>query len=126
MSAPTILIAEDDRFLRRAAEMELRRLGFIVVCAADGVEAIARARESRPDLILLDLLMPRLSGIEALRVLRAAPDTCHLRVLILSNSSRELERIEAESLGVEDYWIKSNLSLAELGERVSSLLEYRP
>ena len=92
MSAPyRVLIAEDDRFLRRAAEVALARRGVDVMTASDGVEALDRARAGGPDLILLDLLMPRLSGIEVLEALREDKRTRRLRVLILSNSSRELD-----------------------------------
>jgi CheY-like chemotaxis protein len=120
---PTILLAEDDRFLRRAAEVTLRQRGFTVLLAADGQQALDMAREHQPDLLLLDLLMPRKTGMEVLTALRAEPETRHLRVLILSNSSKELEMKSANSLGVAGYWIKANLSLRELGDRVTELLE---
>lgn len=123
MTPPTILLAEDDRFLRRAAEVTLRQRGFTVLLAADGQQALDMAREHRPDLLLLDLLMPRKTGMEVLAALRAEPETRDLRVLILSNSSKELEMKSANSLGVAGYWIKANLSLRELGDRVTELLE---
>lgn len=122
MKAPTILLAEDDRCLRRAAEVTLTRRGFTVLLACDGQEAVDMAREHRPDLLLLDLLMPRKTGMEVLSELRAEPRTRDLRVLILSNSSKELEMQSAQKLGVAGYWIKANLSLKELGDRVSELL----
>ena len=121
----TILLAEDDRFLRRAAEVALKQRGFTVLLAADGQEAIDMARSHRPDLLLLDLLMPRKTGMEVLTELRAEPATRELLVLILSNSSKELEMQSARSLGVAGYWIKANLSLKELGDRVTALLDPR-
>ena len=75
MSPPTVLLAEDDRFLRRAAEIALTREGMHVLCATDGEEALSMARRHLPDLILLDLLMPRLSGMSVLAALRAAVPT---------------------------------------------------
>ena len=66
-----ILLAEDDRFLRRAAEASLRQRGFTVLTAVDGEEALRVARAEAPDLILLDLLMPKIPGVEVLRILKA-------------------------------------------------------
>ena len=123
MTPYTVLLAEDDRFLRRAAEVVLTQRGLRVLSAGDGQQALDLARLHHPDLILLDLLMPRLTGTEVLQALRADADTRDLAVLILSNSSRELEMLTSDALGVAGYWIKANLSLTELGDRVLSLLE---
>jgi DNA-binding response OmpR family regulator len=122
MTGATILLAEDDRFLRRAMEVALGKRGFHVISAADGQEAIDLLLTNRPDLVLLDLLMPRKTGLDVLKSMRANPDTASLRVLILSNSSKELEMHEAESLGISGYWIKANVSLHELGDRVEGIL----
>jgi len=118
-----VLLIEDDRFLRRAGEASLRQRGFAVTVAADGQEGLARVREEIPDLILLDLLMPKVSGLEVLRTLRAEEKTRSVPVLILSNSSREQDLQEIKELGVTDYLVKANLSLQELGDRVARLLE---
>lgn len=118
-----VLLIEDDRFLRRAGEASLRQRGFAVTVAVDGQEGLAKVREEIPDLILLDLLMPKLSGIEVLRALRADEATRKIRVLILSNSSREQDLEEIKALGVTGYLVKANLSLQELGDRVAQLLE---
>ena len=120
--AKSILLAEDDRFLRRACETKLKQAGFNVRVAVDGEEALAMAREQSPDLLLLDLLMPRRDGLSVLAMLRGDPKTREIPVVIMSNSSKDLERQKAASLGVVDYWIKSNLSLQELCDRVSQLL----
>ncbi len=122
MSAHTILLAEDDRFLRRAMQVALTKRGFTVLLAADGQEALDLLGTHTPDLLLLDLLMPRLTGLEVLEALRREPRTAGLRVLILSNSSKELEMHQASDLGVDGYWIKANLSLQELGDRIETLL----
>lgn len=123
MTGKTVLLAEDERSLRRAAEVALTRRGIRVLTATNGEEALELARAHHPDLILLDLLMPRMTGMQVLDALRGDDRTRHLRVLILSNSSRELEMEGAERLGVIDYWIKANVSLQELGDRVTALLE---
>jgi CheY-like chemotaxis protein len=118
-----ILLVEDDRFLRRACEVSLRQRGFTVASVGDGVEALKQVQAERPDLILLDLLMPRMTGTEVLKALRAEPSTKEIPVLILSNSSREQDLETIRSLGVSGYFVKANLSLQELGERVARLLE---
>ena len=87
-SAKKILLVEDDRFLRRACEASLRQRGFTVIPAMDGEEGLRLARSETPDLILLDLLMPRLPGIEVLRALKGDGATKNIPVLVLSNSSR--------------------------------------
>jgi CheY-like chemotaxis protein len=117
-----VLLVEDDRFLRRACEVSLRQRGLTVIPAIDGEEGLRLARTEVPDLILLDLLMPKLPGIEVLRLLKADPATKSIPVLILSNSSRERDMEEVMQLGAVGYWVKSNLSLKELGERVIGFL----
>jgi DNA-binding response OmpR family regulator len=125
MTQRTILVAEDDRFLRRAAEVALTQRGFRVLTARDGQEALALARQHTPDLLLLDLLMPKLSGGQVLRALRADAATRALPVLILSNSSSGFDMQDAARLNVVGYWIKANISITELGDRVTALLEAR-
>jgi CheY-like chemotaxis protein len=123
MTARRILLVEDDRFLRRACEISLRQRGFVVATAADGEEALRKVRAEPPDLILLDLLMPKMTGTEVLKALRAEEATREIRVLILSNSSREQDVEEIKALGVSGYFVKADLSLQELGDMVARLLE---
>ena len=118
----SILLAEDDKFLRRAAETKLKQAGFDVRVAVDGDEALAQARERPPDLMLLDLLMPKRDGLSVLKALKADAATAAIRIVIISNSSKDLEMQNASDLGAVDYWIKSNLSLQELCDRVQRLL----
>jgi CheY-like chemotaxis protein len=118
-----ILLVEDDRFLRRACEVSLRRRGFSVRTAEDGETALESVRTELPDLILLDLLMPKMTGVEVLRALRADEHTRGVRVLVLSNSSRGQDVKEIGELGVEGYLVKADLSLQQLGDRVAKLME---
>ncbi len=117
-----ILLVEDDRFLRRACEASLRQRGFTVTTAADGEEGLRLVKSDRPDLILLDILMPKLSGLDVLRALRGDEATRGLAVVILSNSSREQDVLEVTKLGISGYFVKSNLSLQELGDKVDRIL----
>jgi two-component system phosphate regulon response regulator PhoB len=123
MTARRVLLVEDDRFLRRACEISLRQRGFAVTTAANGEEALRNVRAEPPDLILLDLLMPKMTGIEVLKTLRAEEATREIRVLILSNSSREQDVEEIKTLGVSGYFVKADLSLQVLGDMVARLLE---
>jgi two-component system, OmpR family, alkaline phosphatase synthesis response regulator PhoP len=95
----------------------------VVTTAADGEEALRKVRAELPDLILLDLLMPRMTGAEVLKALRAEEATREIRVLILSNSSREQDVEEIKALGVSGYFVKADLSLQKLGDMVARLLE---
>jgi DNA-binding response OmpR family regulator len=118
-----LLLVEDDRFLRRACEASLRQRGYDVLTAADGEEGLRLARTETPDLVLLDLLLPKLTGLEVLRSLRGDAATRELPVLILSNSSREQDVSEITRLGVAGYLVKADLSLKALGDRVARILE---
>jgi CheY-like chemotaxis protein len=119
----SVLVVEDDRFLRRACEVSLRQRGFTVLTAPDGEAALELIRAELPGLVLLDLLMPRMSGLELLRRLRSEERTRALPVLVISNSSREEDVAELEGLGITGYLVKANLSLEELGDTVSRILE---
>jgi CheY-like chemotaxis protein len=122
IATPTILLAEDDRFLRKAAETTLRKRGYRVVVAADGEEALARAVDARPDLILLDVIMPKVQGFEVLARLKRAASTAHIPVLMLTNLGQDTDRDEALRLGAAAYIVKSNVKLEELAEQVGDVL----
>ncbi len=87
----TILLVEDSRFLRLSAERALTKVGYQVISAGDGNEAVRVARESLPDLILLDMMLPKMSGPEVLETLRKDPVTKHIPVIVLSGLSQKNE-----------------------------------
>jgi len=118
-----ILLAEDDRFLRKAAETALKRQGFAVLAAVDGEEALRVARAESPDLVLLDLIMPKLQGFEVLRALKADPATAGIPVIILSNLGQDSDVKQAMEAGAAGYFVKANLSLQDLIKRVGEVLE---
>lgn len=121
-----VLLAEDDRFLRRAGEAALRRAGFAVVTAADGEQTLELARSTRPDAILLDVIMPKLQGFEVLRRLKADPVTAPIPVIVLSNLGQESDVERALEGGAIGYLVKANVSLDELAAKVRSLLDSPP
>jgi len=120
-----ILLAEDDRFLRKAAETMLKRAGFTVIPAADGEEALRLAREHVPDLMLLDLIMPKMQGFDVLKELKGAAETAGIPVIVLSNLGQDSDVQLARERGAHDYIIKSNIALEQLVERVRAFFVER-
>ncbi len=121
----TVLLAEDDPDIRHLISTKLRRSGFDVIETVDGAEALAAARRDHPDLILLDVRMPRLSGFEVLRELRADPGTAALPILILTARTRAVDVELAYAAGATDYIIKP-FSPRELVRRVEEALTRVP
>jgi DNA-binding response OmpR family regulator len=121
-STRRILVAEDDRFLRKAAATALKRQGFTVLEAVEGEEALRVARAEAPDLILLDLIMPKLQGFEVLRALKADAATAAIPVIILSNLGQDSDVKQAMEAGAAGYFVKVNLSLQDLVKRVDEVL----
>jgi DNA-binding response OmpR family regulator len=112
--ARTILVVDDEPTLREMLVETLEADGFRVVEAADGREALTRFRAERPDLVLLDLMLPELSGIEVCRILRAESGT---PIIILTAKDSELDKVVGLELGADDYVTKP-FSLRELSARV--------
>lgn len=119
-----VLLVEDSPFLRYAARAVLHRRGYEVIEAADGQEALELLTRSRPDVILLDLVMPRLSGTEVLRALKQDPLLADIPVVMLSNSA-ESENEAAMRSQVEAYFIKASMSLVDLADRVEAVIRAR-
>lgn len=117
-----ILLAEDDKFISRAYKDGLERAGFEIIIAFDGVEAIKKIREEKPDLILLDLIMPDKNGFEVLEEIKMDDALKNMRVIILSNLGQDSDIEKGKALGAADYLIKSNLSMKEVIEKVKFYL----
>jgi CheY-like chemotaxis protein len=117
-----VLLVEDDHFLRKAAGAMLRKHGFEVVTACDGEEGLNAAFAVSPDLILLDLIMPKLQGFEVLERLKTNPATASIPVVILSNLGQEADVRRAVAAGAVAYFIKSNTSLTALIDEVRLVL----
>src|SRR4030095_2582428 len=102
-----ILVAEAARFLRKAAEMALKRHGYTVLTAADGEEALRAARSGLPDLILLDLIMPKRNGFDVLQALKKDAPTAHIPIIILSNLGQDRDVQQAMEAGAVAYLVKT-------------------
>lgn len=120
MSA-TILLADDDPSVSQFVDVILKQAGYTVVRAGDGVEAIERVRQAPPDLILLDILMPRLDGLEVLRSLRRNPHTSQIPVIMLTQKGDVEDRLKGLESGADDYVPKPFVP-QELLVRVHALL----
>lgn len=117
-----LLLVEDDRFLRKAAEVVLRRHGFEVLTAQDGEAGLAVARAERPALILLDLIMPRMQGFQVIEHLKQDPEMADIPVIVMSNLGQESDVQRAMDAGAVAYVVKSNVALNDLADRVRGVL----
>src|SRR2546425_13082456 len=115
--ARTILVVEDETTLRETLAEALEAEGFRVVQAADGQAALTRFRADRPDLVLLDLMLPELSGIEVCRIIRAESG---VPIVMLTAKDSELDKVVGLELGADDYVTKP-FSLRELTARIRAL-----
>lgn len=117
-----ILIAEDEPDIRDLVSFTLRFAGHIVVAVSNGAEAVDAARMEKPDLILMDVRMPRMTGYEACAMLKADPTMAHIPVVFLSAKGQDSEIQTGFNSGATDYLLKPFAPL-ELTERVKELLE---
>ncbi len=117
-----ILVVEDEEILLTALKEELGQGGYEVEGAVDGFEGLDRTKSFKPDLILLDLLMPKMDGMEMLQKLKADSATRDIPVVILTNLSDYEKISEALALGAMDYLVKANYKLEDLLEKVKTVL----
>lgn len=113
-----ILLIEDDKYIFRAYKDGLEHAGFEVIGASDGSEGVSEAKDKKPDLILLDLILPIKNGFEVLEEIKMDDATKNIPVIILSNLGQESDVAKGNALGAEDYLIKSNYSMKEVIEKV--------
>jgi DNA-binding response OmpR family regulator len=121
MNKRTVLLADDDPGLRRLVGATLGSEHFNLLSAADGEETLAVARERRPALILLDINMPRRNGLEVCRLLKADPDTAHIKIVMLTASGSDIDRTRAFEASADDYFVKPFSPIALL-DKVYALL----
>jgi DNA-binding response OmpR family regulator len=119
--AGRVLVVDDDADIRELVAFKLEQAGFLVSSAADGQLGLDAARADRPDLVLLDLMMPKLSGLEVCRLLREEPATADIPVMLLTAKAQEPDLQRAFSAGVDDYIVKP-FSPRELLTRVQAVL----
>ena len=120
---PKILLAEDDHFLSVALGDKLEREGFTVFKSLNGAETLIKAKESKPDLILLDLIMPQKTGFQVLEELKQDEELKTVPVIILSNLGQESDIEKAKSLGAVDYLVKSDVQMGEVVAKLKTYLK---
>ena len=117
-----ILLVEDDVNLREIYSARFAAESYQVITASDGEEALATAVRERPDLIVLDVMMPKISGFDVLDILRSTPETKETKVIMMTALSQDTDRQRGESLGVNKYLIKSQVTLEDVVNSVKEQL----
>jgi two-component system phosphate regulon response regulator PhoB/two-component system alkaline phosphatase synthesis response regulator PhoP len=118
-----VLVVEDDNFLVSAYRAKLTKAGFTVEIATDGEEALAKLPAFGPDLIILDVVMPRKDGFTTLQEIKQMEAYRHIPVIIATNLGQKDEVERANELGAVDFITKSNLSMNELVEKINNFLK---
>ncbi len=122
ISSKKVLVVEDDVFLAQLLTNRIAKVGAQVLRAADGEEGVKIIKQSRPDLVLLDLILPKKSGFELLEDMRSDPSTQGTPVIIVSNLGQESDVVRGKELGAVEYFIKAKTSIDGLVERVKAIL----
>ena len=121
--AQKILIIEDDKFLRELIGQKITNTGYDVSEAIDGEEGIKKVMEEKPDLVLLDLILPGIDGFEVLSRMKKEEELSEIPVIILSNLGQKEDVERGLNLGANDYLIKAHFTPGEIIEKVKKVLE---
>ena len=117
-----IMLVEDDKSLREIYSIRLVAEGYNIVSAGDGEEGLALAVQEKPDLIIADVMMPKISGFDMLDILRSTPETANVKVIMMTALSSEDQRQRGESLGADRYLVKSQVGIEDVINTVHQLL----
>jgi DNA-binding response OmpR family regulator len=117
-----ILLVEDDDALASVYQVRLVAEGFEVQRVANGEDALATAVAFKPDLVLLDVMMPKVSGFDVLDILRNTPETANLKIIMLTALSQESDKQRAKELGVDDYLVKSQVVITDVIAKIKQHL----
>ena len=122
VAQPKIVLADDEQFIAIAYKTGLEQAGYEVFVAHDGDAAYDLIQSVRPDLVLLDIIMPKSNGFEVLDELQHNPELANIPVIVLTNLSQESDRAEAVRLGARDFVTKADVSLNDLLQRIKKVL----
>ena len=118
MQPKKILLVEDDAALAAVYQSRLELEGFEIKHVANGEEALSAAVEFKPDLIVLDVMMPKIKGFDVLDILRNTPETTNVHVIMLTALSQPKDKERAEELGADDYLVKSQVVISDVVDRI--------
>ena len=121
-----VMLVEDDNNLREIYEARLLAEGYDIVSAQDGEEALALAVKEKPDLIIADIMMPKISGFDMLDILRSTPETKDTRVVMMTALSQAEDKERANKLGADRYLVKSQVTLEDVARVAREVLEGKP
>ncbi|MBR3248809.1 response regulator [Candidatus Saccharibacteria bacterium] len=121
-----IMVVEDDASLREIYSIRITAEGYEVVSAGDGEEALAMAVREKPDLILSDVMMPKISGFDMLDILRSTPETAGIKVIMMTALSADDQRARGERLGAERYLVKSQVGIEDVVNAIHEVLGDKP
>lgn len=121
-----ILVVEDDRFLSLVLKGKLEKEGFLVLQAYDGEEGLQMIKKELPDLVMLDLIMPKVSGFELLEKISIDPQLSQIPVVVASNLGQESDIAKAKSLGVLEYYVKVKTSVDDLVKMLKNMMAGQP
>lgn len=116
------MVVEDDNSLKEIYTIRLTAEGYEVVSAADGEEALAVAVREKPDLILSDVMMPKISGFDMLDILRQTPETKNIKVIMMTALSSDDQRARGENLGADKYLVKSQVGIEDVINSIHEVL----
>lgn len=117
-----VMIIEDDRFLSAVIKARLEKMGMKIIQAFDGGEAMTSLSRGKPDLIILDLIMPKTTGFEVLEKISKTPELKTIPIIVLSHLAQASDIEKAKRLGAAAYFVKVKVSIDEVIEKVSSLI----
>ena len=121
-----IMVVEDDASLREIYSIRITAEGYDVVSAGDGEEALAMAVREKPDLILSDVMMPKISGFDMMDILRSTPETAGIKVVMMTALSAEDQRQRGERLGADRYLVKSQVGIEDVVNTIHEVLGDKP
>lgn len=121
-----IMVVEDDASLREIYSIRITAEGYDVVSAGDGEEALAMAVREKPDLILSDVMMPKISGFDMLDILRSTPETAKIKVVMMTALSADDQRARGERLGADRYLVKSQVGIEDVINVIHEVLGDKP